>query len=165
MLFQILINLCCLLCFFCGYFLLLFQNSSKKSIWCPPFCFFPLPCEGDRNLRLCSGSYITAQPQHSLPTIKSGGGALECALLQAAQNEILEASPLGVTPRSTRIPSAPLSGTTLSQTSSTLGASLSSSQSFVSLLCYGLFVWPRACMSPHAVHPCSYVFFPDILFS
>lgn len=111
MLFQILLNLCCLLCFFCGYFLLLFQNSRKKCIWCLSFLFLPLPCEGDGNLRLRSGSFISAQPQHSLPTIKSGGGALGSAPLQSAQSEMLEASPLGVTPRSTPIPSAPLSGT------------------------------------------------------
>lgn len=91
--------------------MLLFQNSRKKCVWCPPFRFFPLPREGDGNLRLCSGSFISAQPQHSLPTIKSGGGALGSAPLQTAQSELLEASPLGVAPRSTRIPSAPLSGT------------------------------------------------------
>lgn len=74
------------------------------------FSLFPLPHEGDRNLRLCSGSFISAQPQHSLPTIKSGGGALGSAPLQAAQSEMLEAGPLGATPRSTPVPSAPLSG-------------------------------------------------------
>lgn len=73
-----------------------------------PLPLFPLLCEGDGNLRLCSRSFISAQPQHSLPTIKSGGGALGSAPLQSAQSEMLEASPLGVTPRSTPIPSAPL---------------------------------------------------------
>ena len=113
MLFQIVLYLCCLFYFFCGYFLFLFQNSRKKCVWCSPFHLPPCPqtCEVDGNLRSCSGSsHISAEPQHSLPTIKLGRGALGSAPLLASQSETLEASPLGFAARSARIPIAPLSG-------------------------------------------------------
>lgn len=111
------------------------KTVGKNVSGVPPFRCSPLPHEGDGNLRLCSGSFISAQPQHSLPMIKLGGGALGSAPLEAAHCWSL--AHLVLLPGVLLFP-LPLhqAHQILSQTSFTSGASLSSLQAFVSLLCW-----------------------------
>lgn len=137
--------------FFCGY-LLLFQNGRKKCVWCPPFHLPPQPqtCEGDGNQRLCSGSSrISAEPQHSLPAVKSGRGALGSAPLLASQRETPAARPSGVAPGGAHIPITPLAGPPCTFLKLFHFGRLPV-LFVITSLCYGLFAWPwpRACTSP-----------------
>lgn len=129
--------------FFCGY-LLLFQNGRKKCVWCPPFHLPPQPqtCEGDGNQRSCSGSSrISAEPQHSLPAVKSGRGALGSAPLLASQRETPEARPSGVAPGGAHIPITPLAGPPCTFPKLFHFGRLPV-LFVITSLCYGLFAWP-----------------------